>query len=156
MDLETHKVSMFRDVVFHENVFPFDAPINDQLLFQFQPSHYHDETPPMENLQSIHEAQHTEDDTVIGEPRRFSRAHNLPSYLQDYVCCTSHTQDQNFCFSTITNLCVPATVALTTQVQVPIQDQMVPKPQTYKEACQHPGWRLAMGKEIQAMIDNNT
>ena len=110
----------------------------------------------MENLQPIHEAQHTEDDTVIGEPKRPSRAHNLPSNLQDYVCCTSHTQDQNFCFSTITNLCVLATVASTAQVQVPIQDQMVPEPQTYKEACQHPGRQPAMDKEIQATIDNNT
>ena len=41
-------------------------------------------------------------------------------------------------------------------MQVTTADQVVTKPQTYKEACKHPGWQLAMDKEIQALIENNT
>ena len=93
---------------------------------------------------------------VTEEPRRSSRAHHLPHYLQDYVCCTSHLHDQHFCFSTITNMCVPAAATSTAQESFLEQDSLILEPQTYEEACQHSGWQLAMEKEIQALMDNHT
>jgi len=128
MDLETHKVYVSRDITFHENVFPFAFPNKNQSLFQVQPSHCHDETTLGNNSSSIHAAQEEADGQVTEEPRRSCRTHNLPRYLQDYVCCTSYIQDQFSCFSTITNLCVPAAVAHTGQKQAQAQDQVIYEP----------------------------
>ena len=108
MDLETHKVSVFRDIIFHEHIFSFDSPHKDKLIFQFQPSHYHEEITMEDTSLPPYAEQQEGGISPTEEPRRSSRTHNLPRYLQDYVCCVSPIQDQFFCFSTITNLCIPA------------------------------------------------
>ena len=154
MDLDTHKMCVSRDVIFHEHIFPFAHPPQDKLLFQSQSLQQYAETEPMPDFRPAPADSPTAaQPTADSPPRRSSRHHSMPHYLQDYVCC-SHTTGHTSCFSTLTNLCLP--VSLAAEVQVPTADHMVTEPQTYREACTHPGWQLAMDKEIQALIDNNT
>lgn len=40
--------------------------------------------------------------------RRSTRSHKIPGYLQDYVCCSLSEENEAFCFSTLTNLCIQA------------------------------------------------
>ena len=128
MDLDTHKVFVSPDVIFHEHIFPFAQSPQDKLLFQSQLAQYHTEDDSVTDLQPAQEEQQTED----SQPRGSSRAHSKPGYLQDYVCC-SHASGPNFCFSTLTNLCIPVSVAA--EVQVVTADQVIIEPQTYTEAC---------------------
>ena len=48
MDMATHKISVSRDVIFHEDIFPFATPIKDRPMFQLQPPYYPDETSSIE------------------------------------------------------------------------------------------------------------
>ena len=113
MDLENHKFHVSKDVVFHEEIFPFAAATEKQHkpLFQTtsQPSieeefcHIHDQT-------SV--APLVPHQVAQPEPSRPGREHKRPSYLQDYVCCSTASKDTKFCCSTLTSLCVSSSNAL--------------------------------------------
>ena len=152
MDLTTHKIHVSRDVVFHEDIFPFAALVKDRPLFQSQSSYYPDDIPSTTYSSDTPAVQSPSEPTL--PPRKLARTHHLPGYLQDYVCCTSCPQDISFCFSTITNLSFPD-VSILGARPLP-QHQLISKPHTYTEASQHPGWQQAMNKEIQAFLDNDT
>lgn len=56
--------------------------------------------------------------------------------------------------STLTNLCIKAEYSST--VTGLIEGRGVAELRSYTEAAAHPGWKEAMDKEIQALVDNNT
>jgi len=159
MDIDTQKIYVSRDVIFHEDIFPFATPAKDRPLFHHQPLSCPDDTYPTSFRAPISEPP---PDTPDVQPstdhpvqlRKSSRTHTLPGYLQDYVCCTPSIQDPSFCFSTVTNLSIPD--AFLFSAQESCQDHLITEPTTYAEASQHSGWQLAMNKEIQALIDNDT
>jgi len=118
MELDTHKIYVSKDVIFRVDIFRFATPTKYKPMFQSRPPNYLDEATLMEGLQNEPEGQNTEDTSSTLQPRRTTQAHNIPSYLQDYVCCSLHDQGKNFCFSTITNLGIPKREALEVQVML--------------------------------------
>jgi len=108
MTLDTNKFYFSRDVVFHENIFPFSTANQDQPLFLSTP-HICDTLPdspvssptPPEHLEETLETLPTEQDTTPQQVRRSTRGHKTPSYLDDYVY-TAHTESH--CMTTLTNI----------------------------------------------------
>jgi len=115
MALDTHKFHLSRDVIFHEDIFPFSQNKPDHSMFPSPPALHNDltfstpaltpepSTPPADPA-----AEHTETPTVptateITPPpvRRSTRGHKTPSYLNDYLC-TAHAESH--CMATLTNL----------------------------------------------------
>ncbi|KAJ8435622.1 hypothetical protein Cgig2_012276 [Carnegiea gigantea] len=88
------------------------------------------------------------------QQRRSIRTHNRPSYLQDYVCCSSSSKAEHFCFSTLTNMCIPDAGAV--KVRDLDTEDLIVEPRTYLEASQHAGWQAAMDKETEALTANET
>jgi len=111
MDLETHEFHVSRDVVFHEEVFPFAASQQHKVLFQ----------PPSQSI-TEEECSPAQPELVSSTPcpdtpstlSRPAREHRRPPYLQDYVCSASPTT--SYCCSTLTNLCIFPTTTLTSIV----------------------------------------
>ena len=113
LELSTSRFYESRDVVFHENIFPFaDKSKDNPFIF----------VPPQKEVIA-------DDDVVQGagndvetntenlspteavQPiRRSTREHTLPKYRSDYVCC-SNIQNSTCC-CTLTNLSVPPESAL--------------------------------------------
>jgi len=112
MDLETNKFHVSRYVVFHEGVFPFANMQRKTSSSQTCSSDYSEEVTPVQEHTEVSENQRVEnEDAAQGSSsqrqRRSTRTHNRPNYLQDYVCCSSNAQTAQFCFSTLTNMCIP-------------------------------------------------
>jgi len=163
VDLESQKIHIFRDVIFHERVFPFAGSSEQGNRPLFQPpiqsffgedlSNSVSDEKPAEPPSSLSH-QHTEAIPPTLEQRKSTRTHKKPNYLEDYVCSNSASEGQCFYFSTLTNFCIPhgklAEVATCTSVI------NITEPSTFVEAAAHPGWHVAMDKEIQALLDNDT
>jgi len=103
MDLETHAFHVSRDVVFHEEIFPFASEMQHRSLFQppsqsitveegFAPTHV-----PAEQVPSIPQP------ATQSASSRPPREHRKPHYLQDYVCSASR---DSYCCSNLTNFCI--------------------------------------------------
>ena len=102
MDLDSYKFFESRDVIFHENTFPFAKPHTAELqrssgLFPNPPHLFEDNIPYNDDSRIIIEPQtqlyeadrNSPTNSTPEQPRRSSRPHKLPSHLQDYVCCSS-------------------------------------------------------------------
>jgi len=66
------------------------------------------------------------------QQRRYVITHNKPSYLQDYVCCSSSSKAEHFCLFTLTNMCIPDAGAV--KVHDLDTEDLIVEPQTYLEA----------------------
>jgi len=172
-DLEAKKVFISRDVLFHEQYFPFlqkdlgnhsslPLPIYnnfDNLSDYFQPpqqsstpaqsshqpstSQLRDSVPP-QSLTENTLSPHLSSTGTLFQPRKSTRSHKTPIRLQDYVCSQVQTSWCNLVSVSPTySSCLSA-----------IED--FPEPATYEQAVKHPGWVEAMKKEIQALQINNT
>jgi len=156
MELGTHKFYELRDVVFHEEIFPFAVTHdNSRPVEHCQPLNVvADEgdlvTADVEEISSmIHSApEHTQ------LPRRPTRQHNMPRYLTDYVWCSSTHNSSLFCCCTLTNMSICSKD--NTQVAIVAHSYSIKEPHDYWEAASDPGWTEAMNKELQALYDNNT
>jgi len=150
MDLETHEFHVSRDVIFHEEVFPFAASQQHKVLFQPPSQSITEEecSPAQPDLVSS-----TPCPAISSTPSRPAREHRRPPYLQDYVCSASPTT--SYCCSTLTNLCISPTTTLTSiAASTPVPH--IQEPNTYAEAVQDPGWTAAMEKELSALLANET
>jgi len=128
MDLKSHKIFTSRDIIFHETVFPFEHSPSTS-LFPLPPSPTFSEpfTPPSievpppgsnssyqpssSSSQSPLQSSSSSIPAPSTAPRKSTRPHRPPSYLQDYI----HTVHANpaTCFATLTNLslhppCLPS------------------------------------------------
>jgi len=156
MDLETHKILESRDVVFHENIFLFDKDSVDKFgaLFPFNSSIADD----VDILPHQHVCDQpvpspvTQESSLLPQLRRSVRVHKPSSHLQDFVCCSIA---ESFCTYTLTNLCIQDHECLV--ATAPLEDihLSIPKPATYEEVVQHPGWQLAMEKELQDLYEKH-
>jgi len=158
-----------RDVLFHENHFPFmhsdtadhstlPLPIHDILDNSFHPPSAQNTTEqqqasdpasvsPQQHNDSVSSQHHSADlpslDAVL-QPRKSTRTHKRPAHFQDYVCSNIQA---NWC----NMVSVPQFhMACLTAIEE------FPEPCSYKQAATHPGWVEAMKKEINALQTNNT
>jgi len=168
MSLDTHKFYFSRDVIFHEEVFPF-ASVNTYHSMIPSPPVFHDDTalqPPAFTPEPTahHMAEPADTPNIPAEAdftpqqvRRSTRGHKTPTYLQDYVC-TAHSEGH--CMVTLTNLDFQP-LSLTAQhlhedSQQFLQHLDFHEPNSFEEAVAHPGWQSAMNTELQALETNKT
>ena len=104
MDLETHTFYVSRDVVFHEDIFPFAAAQQHKSLFQAPSQSLTVDEGSLPGRDSAEEVPSVPQPAPPSASSRPSREHRRPNYLQDYVCSASN--DKSFCCSTLTNLCI--------------------------------------------------
>lgn len=85
--------------------------------------------------------------------RRLQRDHNPPKYLSDYICDTIFTivspnppclPFYHSSFSTMT----PQNLTLITSIY------QITEPTSYQQVMMHPGWKVAMDKEFEALNSN--
>jgi len=167
MDIETNQFYVSRDVVFHEDVFPFVVSSSSQHKPLFQPvpqlfteegfSHTSDQTSATPSTSCSDDGHEIARTPATSQPdsSRPTRTHKKPSYLQDYVCCSSASENVQFCCSTLTNLCVFPSHEVVT-VAAASSTQTLKEPSSYTEAASDQGWQAAMDKELSALLDNNT
>lgn len=152
--METHKFLISRDVVFHESVFPFVEKTMDTTFPSWSEDIEHvDSQLEAVDTQPISADRSAAQPSVL-PPRRSTRCHGAPSYLLDYACTSLGLTEEAMCFSTLTNLCIQSDI--TSAAQTMMTAELVKEPKSFAEASLHSGWRTAVDKEIQALIDNNT
>lgn len=155
LDLNTHELFISRDVIFHEQIFPFQTQTHTDTI------HLEDPFPDVivPNLSSnpmiedhIPSTQHTPPPT---DPpiRKSTRPQRKPSYLQDYHC--NHTMSttspkypisQVLDYSKLSEHYKHFILNISADLE----------PTFYHQAVKFPEWRQAMKEEIQALEANNT
>jgi len=162
MELATSKFHESRDVVFHENIFPFAARDKTPSIISNPTQNLDDETiqvvidnfisDPVDSAPAKNPM-----DSVFAEPtqplRRSTRQHKPPNHLGDYVCCSTTHGNTSIC-CTLTNPTVyPRDSA---EVHLAATPPSIVEPQSYWEAANDPGWQEAMDKELHAPHANKT
>jgi len=166
MDIQSRKIYSSRDVVFHEQIFPFSPSFQKAMAIPAEQAVHFDEEsvlPPIHPITEspITDQQHptsipssSEDDTSV---RRSSRLHKTPTYLDDYV---HSALTEPLCFSTLTNLTLQpptfSSLCLHSSSQQVLDRLSYTEPQSYTEAILHPAWQVAMDQELQALQDTKT
>ena len=167
LNLATHKISVSRDVHFHEHHFPFHypCPVSSSIpspstdfpstiylpthtpFTSFSPGDIPDiftsnPSPSNTNLIDLSEM------TPIPNPslRKSSRPTKSPSYLSEYECPSIKHWCNLVSFSELplTHLALVSNIC------------NIKEPTNYKEASEQSEWVEAMNKEIHALIKNNT
>lgn len=167
-DLDTHQVFTSCDVVFHEDVFPYEStshPSSD--LMPVIPVVV-DESPTRENdLTTLHPTttDPSSSDVIPSYPplRRSQQTHVPPSHLQDYVCNQVQAlppSSSPSCSKKGTHY--PLSNFLSYHCFLPQHKSFLPtvsrdiEPISYEEAASQPHWQDAMHAELAALEANNT
>ena len=165
-DLHTQQIFVSRNVIFHEEVFPFHSVLDNQPLPNpfpdlVLPLPYSDSSPY--SIQSVSPSLHdtlppsSSSSSQLTDPIcRSSRPSKLPSYLQDYHLAyskhnfipTSHPHPLSKVLSY--NSLSPSYRYFVLQISSTFE------PQYYHQAVKFPQWREAMEAELAAMELNNT
>jgi len=139
MELATSKFDESRDIVFHENIFPFAISAKNRTTFL----NLAQNMDVIDDEMDRNITQHTVNDSVDSVPlevsqplRRSTRPHKLPNHLKDYVCCSSTHDSIGMC-CTITNLSVGS--EHTFGVTVAAASSLIVEPQNYWEVAADPG-----------------
>ena len=184
IDLETKQIFQSRDVVFHEDVYPFKCHldhIEDPFILHTLPipsssnvSYPTDtpNTPPSSpdfqndnNFSYSHSNSESDENTPhstsssTNEPfqnQRPSRARAPPSYLKDYHCNLTQSvkPDSKVKYPLSDVLSYDQLSDSYKQYICAISTQ--DEPTSYKEAIKYPEWIQAMNEELQALELNNT
>lgn len=175
-DLQDQKVLVSRDVVFYEDKFPFQdtslhethdvpLPITIEDVFVNTPpdqsSHngVNDDSPTTTTTTSASPSQSPDTtdvssslpSTVVpvsSQPRRSSRQHKTPHWLNDYVTCAiKHPTAYPYLTSSTFSSQYKTFLGVFSQLH---------EPQYYHEAKDIPEWQDAMQHELQALEHNHT
>ncbi|KAL0387483.1 UNVERIFIED_CONTAM: Retrovirus-related Pol polyprotein from transposon TNT 1-94 [Sesamum radiatum] len=157
-DLESHSVFTSRDVVFHENIFPYatltSSPYTCPLPFTFE----HDESDSQTDVILEHTLNSPDipsspvNDTSLvplaslNPHRRSQRAIRKQAHFDDFVCSTSASSDPSH-FSLILT---PAHACFLASLSV------LQEPTCYAQAKGHMKWEIAMKEELNALEKNDT
>ncbi|KAL0353420.1 UNVERIFIED_CONTAM: Retrovirus-related Pol polyprotein from transposon RE2 [Sesamum angustifolium] len=167
-DIDTNTVLHSRDVIFHEDVFPYESPPTPSVSLPLvQPTDDDGDSPhislpnllpstsdscdvlPSITLSSLTPSSVSNPaptNLYIPPPRRSQRESKQPAWLNDYVChCTCNSD----------SACIPSTfspahisfVALLSSLQ---------EPRTYYQASKDDKWVEAMNQELTALEKNDT
>ncbi|KAL0402574.1 UNVERIFIED_CONTAM: Retrovirus-related Pol polyprotein from transposon RE1 [Sesamum latifolium] len=154
-DFNTHSLIVSRDVVFHEDVFPYAQkqldPVTCTLPINLDDvDHLSSKTQGLEedNHDTVSEELHVtpQEPEACTEPviRRSSRVTTKPAWMQDFYC--THFDDP---VPHITSFSPLHTYFLTSLTNLQ-------EPRSYKQAYQLPEWRKAMQTELDALLKNDT
>ena len=163
LDLQSKKCFYSRDVIFHENVFPFandvDMPLHDPFKDVVIPvAPRDDDVAGNENdVPSSSTTSGESTEMLNDEPvpiRKSSRQHKPPSYLRDFHCngvsdkvsVPRHALANVLSYEQLSSSFKAFTASVSSNTE----------PRSYSEAVKQKEWVLAMEQELQAMEDNNT
>lgn len=178
-DHDTHLFFVSRNVVFHEQVFPFksksaslprslassDLPlpssteseqtIYDDLTYIAPPQTNFDFIPYEHTNSDAHSSidnEHSHQPTPV---RRSSRTHHLPKYLDAYQLNLPFTYTNTTTAHSIeshinTNHLSPSYNTFVANLSLNFEST------TYHQAMQHASWRAAMDNELKPLEENNT
>ena len=146
LDLETNKISISRNVIFHEEIFPLaSSPMNEAALKLF--------TPPLSsgNIPLSSSSSSEISPSPVLPPQISSRPRKQPAHLQDYHCYTLDSDLQYPISSSLSYSKIsPSHLSyINTITKIPI-------PQSFSEAKDSKEWCEAVDKEFNAMEDTNT
>ncbi|XP_020240280.1 uncharacterized protein LOC109819099 [Cajanus cajan] len=178
-DIKTRELSVSRNVVFHENIFPYQlkSPTNTTSnssipLPTFIPTEPFDYTQPQTESEpeipqnplldsEIAETVTTPHNPIPTPQCSTKRIIKPPSYLQDYhynlVAATAVPHQS----SSKGNL-YPLSQVLSYDCLTPSYQSFIlnitttPEPTRYSKAVKHECWRIAMDQELEALARNNT
>jgi hypothetical protein len=183
-DLNLHTVFVSRDVVFHENIFPFalkypisatdsvlpllvpmhesTLPLLDPLLPNSPPS-----SPSNQNSTSEPCMSSTSDilplEPYIPQPsRKSSRVKQTPGYLHDYHCHLATSTSDPTSSSTTSGIPYSLSSVLSynrlssSKKFFSLSVSALVEPTSYTQAVKHEEWREAMNTEIKALELNKT
>jgi len=183
-DLNLHTVFVFRDVVFHENIFPFalkypisatdsvlplsvpmhesTLPLLDPLLSNSSPS-----SPSNQNSTSEPCIASTSDilplAPYIPQPsRKSSRVKQTPGYLHDYHCHLVTSTSDSTSSSTASGILYSLSSVLSynrlssSKKFFSLSVSVLVEPTSYTQVVKHEEWREAMNTEIKALKLNKT
>ncbi|XP_074310096.1 uncharacterized protein LOC141645785 [Silene latifolia] len=163
-----------RDVVFHDNVFPYisDKPssfIPLAITYNYVPVHSQPLVSPdnaiiQNNITADSNLHNNVSSASLVPVRQSTRSSRVPSYLQDYVCPLKNKNCYAIlrveCCNTLTSIYednIVSTCSVTTDFSksmstiIPIQE-----PKTFKETSVYPEWQDAIKAEFKALEANNT
>ena len=174
LTLDTNKIIVTRDLVFHEKHFPFhftastptSLPIFLPAETTIDPSFFpplpeplsHSITNQPLNTESFRPQPSHEQQSILPQiippqtdlppPRKSSRPHNKPPWMQDYVCAT--ILNAHWC-----NL-VQFSSLPPDNKDIIEQNCRILEPTSYLEASQDQKWVEAMNQELEALSTNHT
>ena len=185
-NLITKKIQYSRDLVFHENYFPFthvqsaDVVLPNSLFlppfipdYQTPPTTVQQPSPsntsvglPQSPVQlsspdtastSLPQSQNNLlSSSTFVPPRRTVRTSKPPSYFKDYVCPSRFQPSSSVAITSHWCNLVQFTALSSVHQQSIHQLDFLHEPNTYKEASLHPHWVKAMQAEIDALRLNQT
>ncbi|KAL0366821.1 UNVERIFIED_CONTAM: Retrovirus-related Pol polyprotein from transposon RE1 [Sesamum radiatum] len=156
-DIAAKVILTSRDVVFHENIFPFQSLSTDSdsvslpvsiLDFEPTPSSVGDHTPPLSPVPTTSETpspvSHVPDPPI--PLRRSQRVTSKPSWLNDYEC---------HCIPSTSTLCIPHSYS-NAHMSFVANLSALQEPKSYFQASKDKNWVDAMNQELQALEKNET
>ncbi|KAF5451087.1 hypothetical protein F2P56_031384 [Juglans regia] len=182
LNLETQTYYISRDVVFHEESFPFDtssstpSSASDPSFLQFENNSPNCSIPFLASNSYIFLSSPTlvsnntsipSSTTQVDLPRRSTRFTDLPAYLQSYhyqqaSLHLSCFNDQQVAGSSFSSISYPLSNFLTYDRSSPSHKSFVLatstflEPKTYSQAILYPEWRAAMQLEISTLEASGT
>lgn len=145
LDITTNKVLISRDVIFHENIFPFP------LHLPSASTHVPLSTPPV--LDTDLHVPHASQSPSLPYPIRTSSGRQVrtPACLNDYICGDVQTTSLYPLSSYLSHSQLSSSYsAFISSITA------VPEPSTYAKAATYTKWRDAMKTELDALQKNNT
>ena len=151
MDLGTHKFHISRDIVFHEQIFPFVVSSKEQHRSLFQTASQLTTDDEMHHIHDQHAVESSTHHVVQPNPARPVKEHRRPSYLQDFVCCSSASHNMSYCYQFV-HFSHQCTDFHCSQHFSSAHSE----PKSYAEAINDPSWQATMEKEITTLLSNDT
>lgn len=167
LDIETKQIFVSRDVIFHEEIFPFkisqsNPHINpfishtlpEPIVVESIPEPIHIEPSQIILQQTNPHDDYDQDEVVFQEnvTQRPQRQRTKPTYLGDYHCnlvnfvpnkkLPKYPLSDVLSYSQLSPSYQAYVYAISTQVE----------PTSFKEAIESPEWKLAMDEELQALV----
>jgi Reverse transcriptase (RNA-dependent DNA polymerase) len=182
-DLETKKIFVSRDVVFHEKMFPFlsfilenkPPPMQPMSFDEPVPNIYSSLIPTVPQTSTLSDSQiqshslpkihpNETQSTQLAMPRHSPRVHTRPSYLNDYVCSMAFgpPSTSSSLQEVLAGKQYPIGKHISYNFYSPTHMAFVAslsnnnEPSTYHQAIKDPNWRRAMEEEIKALEHNKT
>ncbi|CAA7015851.1 unnamed protein product [Microthlaspi erraticum] len=168
LDLESNTVHVSRNVVFHEEIFPFstgdsDFPLDffnldSETLNTDSPNMVHRAVPvvevgapTVENINPTHICSRSEVSNPGNEEENTKRASKRPAYLEEYYC---HVQDADIPYP-LANFMSYGQLSDEYRAYI-CALTLLPEPVSFKDALKFDEWIQAMNEELMALEKTDT
>ncbi|CAN1268353.1 Retrovirus-related Pol polyprotein from transposon TNT 1-94 [Linum perenne] len=148
-DLQSNQITISRDVVFHENLFPFDKSAEPLNHSQSSDLFHVSDDSVLDSSMVVDNSDRSEEALPLVPTRQNKRVVKPPAYLQDYCCNHASVKYP------IQNFVSNARLSVAHQQFVMAVHSEI-EPTTYKVAVQNPNWVQAMNSELGSLHKTNT